>query len=244
VDETFLTDVETQEIEIAGRRVRFPVRYYEATTMGATFVAPLDRVQRVLPSSKLVPIQPAPGMALVYLGAYSYRRIEGLAPYNEFGVMAPCTYKESTGAPSLPGSFFYHLPVTTEEARLGGVEIYGFPKFVAEIEFEDGEQTCHCRVSEGGREIVSLQVNKVPTVPETSESYCYTVKDGQLVRTRVQSQGEAGASEVGGGALFFLGEHPVAEQIGALAMRDTSVGHRYAPQVQMLLHAPGAWLSL
>jgi hypothetical protein len=244
VDETFLTNVEMQEVEVAGRRVQFPVRYYEATTMGATFVAPLDRVQRVLPSSKLEPVQPAPGMALVYLGAYAYRRIEGLAPYNEFGVLVPCTYKESVDAPGLPGSFFYHLPVTTEEARLGGVEIYGFPKFVAEIGFEDGEQACHCRVSEGGQEIITLQVNKLPTAPQTSESYCYTLKDGQLVRTRVQSQGEAGASEVGGGAWFALGDHPVAEQIRALAIRETSVGHRYAPKVQMLLHAPGAWLSL
>ena len=244
MDETFFARVPIQEIEVSGVRIKFPVRYYDGMTMGANFPTPVDKVQAVLPSHKLKPVQIAPGITTVYLGAMEYHHVEGLAPYNEFGIMVPCLYEAGDDTPELPGSFVYHLPVTTEEARWGGVEIYGYPKFIAEINFEDVGEMRRCRVRTEGKDIITLQVNKLAAEPQSSESYTYTVKDGQLVRTYIQSQGLLGASEVGGGASYALGLHAVADQVRALGMDETSLGHQYAPQVQMMLHAPGARLAL
>jgi hypothetical protein len=243
MDESFFAGIEITELEILGRRVRFPVRYYDGATMGASFLAPVDNVRPILPSDKLVPLEPVSGMAVVSMSAMIYGRVEGLAPYNEFGVMVDCLYKKDSDDPGLPGAYVYQLPVTTEEARLGGVEIYGYPKFLAEIDSEDQDGMRCCRVH-AGREIVTLQVSAAPTALRSWESWTYTVKDGQLVRTLIQSRGQIGGSQAPGGATFALGDHPVAEQLRALGIGEASIGHQYVPQVQLMLHAPGERLAL
>jgi hypothetical protein len=244
MDETFFDGVEIREIEFGGGRIRFPIRYYDGDTIQASFLAPVDNVRAILPSEKLAPIQPVPGMAAVTMAGMTYRRVEGMEPYNEFGVMVACSYGTAEDQPALPGAFVSHLPVTTEQARWGGVEIYGFPKFVAEIDFEDLEGAQRCRVHADGKEILTLQVNVLPTERRTWEGWAYTVKGGQLVRTHLQYQGELGASQQRGGATCTLGDHPMAKELRALGMDRISVEHRYLRRVQMMLHAPGEWLDL
>ena len=99
MNETFFDTAKNTEIEVAQRRVRFPIRYHDATTIGASFLPRWTKYVRFLPTDKLTPVQPMPGMAIVSLAAMAYRRIEGLAPYNEFGVTIPCVYVQEIQIP-------------------------------------------------------------------------------------------------------------------------------------------------
>jgi len=244
MDETFFAGIKTEEIEISGVRITFPIRYFDSSTIAASFSAPAAKVQEALPSDKLKPVQFMPGTAAIALAAMEYRHIDSLAPYNEFGIMVPVVYQTADNVPGLPGLYVLHLPVTTEEARLGGVEIYGYPKFIAEISFEDADEIHRCRVRAEGKDIITLEVRKLAREPQSSEFCTYTVKDGQLLRTLVQQQGQVGASDVRGGASYTLGDHPIAEELRALGMDKTSVLHQYAPQLQSMLHLPGERLPL
>jgi hypothetical protein len=244
MDKTFFAGIKLEEIDFSGVRIRFPICYFDSSTIVATFPAPAAKVQEVLPSNKLKPVQLMPGTAAIALAAMEHRHVDSLGSYNEFGIMVPVVYETADNVPGLPGVYFLHLPVTTEEARLAGVEIHGYPKFIAGISFEDAGEMRRCRVRAEGKDIITLEVRKLVTEPQSSEFYTYTVKNGQLLRTLVQQQGQVSASDVGGGASFTLGDHPIAEELQALGMDKTSVLHQYTSQSQSMFHLPGERLPL
>ena len=69
-----------------------------------------------------------------------------IGPYNEIGIGVPCRLDPVLNIPLLPalfdrffavGFYVHYLPVTTQIAYDAGVDVWGLPKFVATIEFED-----------------------------------------------------------------------------------------------------------
>jgi hypothetical protein len=260
MDKTFFTEVEIKETMLSnGVRIGLPVRYYDWSWINALFPAPAAKVQRLLPSSKLKPLLLIPGTAIVALTAMEYRQIADVAPYNEFSIGVPVQCEPVVNIPGLPllfnplispqwykkfGVYIHHLPVTTKEAYDFGVEIWGYPKLVAEINFEDTDQTRRCRLRAEGKDIVTLEVKKLPTKDRPVNLYTYTVKNGQLLKTLIQTQGRYGIARFPGGASYTLGDHPIAEELKALRMGEMAVGRFYAPQVQSMLHSASERLPL
>jgi hypothetical protein len=252
--ETFLDAVEVEQVELSsGARIGLPIRYYDWALMMAHFPAPTSAVRELLPSDRLKPAQLRPGTAILSMVAMEYRQIADLAPYNEFAIMVPALYEPAINIPALPlllpqwfgrlGFYIHHLPVTTQQAFEGGVEIWGYPKFVAEIGFEDLPEAHRCRLRADGKDILTLEVDKLATRASTTDFYTYSVKDGQLLKTLVQAQGQIGIARDKGGASYTLGDRPIAE-VRALGMEGTAVERRYAPQLQSLLHPAGERLPL
>jgi hypothetical protein len=236
----FFTDIQFNDIVVSGRTFRLPFLYYDFSRITATFPAPIPEIQKVLPSEKLTPVEIQKNTTLVTFVAYEYRKMEGINPYNEFGVTIPTIHKEK----NLPGSYVTHLPVTTEQARWGGVEIYGFPKFLADISFEEKENVCKSQVRLDDKDIISLEVRKMETHLESSEIYTYTILDDKIVRTHVQIQGFVSTGNDEQGATVHLGDHPFASEIKALGFKEAPVSYTYSPRMQSLLHKPGELLSM
>lgn len=255
MEKSFFAGVKIEQIELStGVRIGLPVRYYDWSAIMAHFPVPVSAVQKLLPTSKLKPAQLLPGTAILSMVAMEYRQIADVAPYNEFGIMAPVLYEPTVNIPGLPllfphwfrrfGLYVHHLPVTTQAAYDFGVEIWGYPKIVAEINFEDAGRVRRCRLRAGGKDIVTLEVKKLATRARSMNYYSYTVKDGQLLRTLIQTQGEYGIARFRGGASYTLGDHPIAEELRALGIAKTAVECLYAPQVQSMLHPAGERLPL
>jgi hypothetical protein len=255
MDETFFDGVEVEQVELSsGARVGLPIRYYDWASIMAHFPAPTPTVRKLLPSDKLKPAQLRPGTAILSMVAMEYRQIADLAPYNEFAIMVPVLYEPTINVPALPllfphwfrrlGFYIHHLPVTTQAAYDAGVEIWGYPKFVAEITLEDLGDMHRCRLRAEGKDIVTLEVEKLATRDKPLDFYTYSVKDGQLLKTLVQAQGQIGIARNRGGASYILGDHPISEELRALGMGGTAVECQYAPQVQSLLHPAGKRLPL
>lgn len=86
-------------------------------------------------------------------------------------------YDTSLNVPALPllqrfgrlGPYVHRLPVITEEARWGGVEGYGFPEIVADINFADLGEVCRCTVRADGRDVIELEVKKSATKPRRTD---------------------------------------------------------------------------
>ena len=91
---------------------------------------------------------------------------------------------------------------------------------------------------------MALEVEKLATKARAMDYYSYTVKDGQLLRTLIQTQGQYGIARFRGGASYVLGDHPIAEELRALGMGETAVERLYAPQVQSMLHPASERLPL
>jgi hypothetical protein len=255
MDERLLAGARTEQVELStGLRIELPVCYYNWSAMMAHFPVPTAAVQRLLPTRKLKPVQLVPGKAILSMAAMEYRQIADVAPYNEFGIMVPVLYEGGINIMGLPlilphwfkrfGLYVHHLPVTTQAARDFGVEIWGYPKFVAEITFEDMGQARRCRLRAEGKEILSLEMKKLPTSARAMDFYSYTIKDGQLLRTRIQTQGQYGIARFRGGASCALGDHPIAEELRALGMSRAPVQCIYAENVESLLHRAAEHLVL
>ncbi len=71
------------------------------------------------------------------------RAVQIAGPYTEVAIQVPVEPVDDS-----PGDKFAHLflPVSTEAARWPGVDIYGFPKFVAKINFVRDENQIACRL--------------------------------------------------------------------------------------------------
>ncbi len=232
-----------------GRRFGLPVRYYDWSIMMVHFPAPNAKVAKLLPSKKLKPLEITPGTALVTLAAMQHRHVDQLSSYNEAAVLLPVQYEPALNAsaqsPVFPTGiksynlYFHHLPVTTQEACDLGVDIYGFPKFVADISFEDTGKTCRSRLSAQGKDIMTLEVKKLTADAQPVNFFCYTTKNGQLLRTFVPTQGQFATSQSHTDVSYSLGNHPIAQELRDLEMNSTALEYLYAPHVQGLLFPPG-----
>jgi hypothetical protein len=248
MDESLFTGVETkEEVRLStGAQIRLPVRYYDWSAILAHFPAPARRVQEILPSPRLKPALFLPGTAIVTLVAMEYQRVSDVAPYNEAAVMVPVLYEPGVNIPGIPlflpqlfkrfGLYVHHLPVTTREAYDFGVEIWGYPKFIAEIEFTETTELRRSSLGADGKDIFTLEVRKWPTKIRSVNYHSYTVKGGQLLQTPVQTRGRYGIARFKGGASYTLGNHPIAEELRRLGIGERALESQYAPELQSLLH--------
>ncbi len=260
MSEAFFAEASVDEIELSsGTRIGLPVRYYDWEALHAIFPVSAAKVQRLLPSIKLKPILVAPGIATVTFSAFEYRRIADVAPYNEFAVSVPVQYEPRVNLPGLPllfnplvspkwfsrfGSYIYHLPVTTQEACDLGVEIWGYPKVVAEIIFEDADQVRRCRLRAEGKDVITLEVKKLATKSRALRFCTYSVKNDELLRTPVEISGRVGIARLPGGASYTLHRGPIAEELKALEIGKRALGRMYITQAQSMLHPADERLPL
>ena len=233
LDEDFFNQFKYKEIKFKGEKGEVPAKYFDVFSIAAMFPVSVKKLKKYLPTKKMKLIKPFPGISLIFVIAYEYNHISALEPYNEVGIGFPFIFKD--GNQKYEGTQFIHLPVTTERARELGVDLYGYPKFVADITFEKGEQTTKCVLNHDNKHILSLEVPKLEIKASSSVSHSFTVKNNKLLRTRVTSQGFSGTSREKGKALLTLGDHLIAEEIDSLLLRNESVAHTYEPKRQTVL---------
>ncbi|MBN2298738.1 MAG: acetoacetate decarboxylase family protein, partial [Deltaproteobacteria bacterium] len=136
-------------------------------------------------------------------------------------------------------AYVWQLPVTTERARIGGVEMYGYPKFLADIVFADEGSMLACTLSEGGRNILTLKGKKLKTGTEKVNRFkTYSIKDGvPLVANVYMNPIEFGKSMSGKAAQLTLGDHEIAEALRKLELGDKPLFFQYMPMMEAILCA-------
>ncbi|HPS93635.1 MAG TPA: acetoacetate decarboxylase family protein, partial [Deltaproteobacteria bacterium] len=177
-------EMTTKDLSLEGK---LPVFYYDNTAMTAIYTASTDMVRRLLPMPDMYPVEVVKGRALAAFTAFEYRATD-IDPYNEFSISFPITFRKK----NIPGltvlsmmarryftAYVWQLPVTTERARRGGVDMYGYPKFLADIVFSHEDSMLVCTLSAGGRNILTLKGKKLRTSPEKVNRFkTFSVKDG------------------------------------------------------------------
>jgi len=125
-----------------------PNFYYRTSNVQLLMQAPIARLRAMLPEP-LEPLQSLSGSGLVALTFFSYAVCDN-DPYNEASIAIVIRRPGAYGSPTSElllsmrrRSFFAHvlaLPVTTEIARVRGVEGYQLPKWRADIELSIGAE--------------------------------------------------------------------------------------------------------
>jgi len=227
---------------------KLPVFYYDTTAMTAIYTASTTLIRRLLPRTDMHPVEVIKGRALAAFTAFEYRASD-IDPYNEFSISFPITF----GKKGIPGltvlgmmarryftAYVWQLPVTTERARKGGVEMYGYPKFLADIVFSHEGNMLVCTLSEGGRNILTLKGKKLKTSPEKVNRFkTFSVKDAVPLAANVyMNPREFGKSISRNAAQLTLGNHDISGQLRELDLSEKPLFFQYMPLMEAILYGP------
>lgn len=131
----------------------------------------------------------------------------------------------------------WYLPVTTEPAKALGVDVWGFPKAVADITHADNGRTRETTVTVDGEQVITLNVRKPPSVPVRLDGYSYTVLDGELQHVSIDVDAAVGGWPLSDSVSVTLGDHPRAESLRRLDLGDRAVS-RISLEGQVRFHPP------
>jgi hypothetical protein len=232
------SDIDLEDIEL-------PIRYIECNLMMAAFSASAERLQRLTPDDLRV-VELFPGRAAFGVACYEYLRTS-IGPYNEIGLVWPGVEAKRRPPPLLPllferrwpkmGYWVHRLPVTTDLANRAGRAFYGYPKFVADIDFEWEDATRICTLAEGGSQILQLSLDtRLPARPAEFPLYTYSVRGDELLRTRIDVDA-VGIRRTGrGNADLQLGPHRVGRELAELDLRlNRPIEMRWFPVYRAIL---------
>jgi hypothetical protein len=254
MDSQFLESIKQRELEITGGTCEVPILYRDVFSVAGIFMAPTLALKNLLPTSKLQPLELFPGKGLLGFLAFDYRDTS-IGPYREVAMAIPVRYGTGFRAPLYPAlrmsfsfsfeAYIWQLPLTSQVGLNAGIDIWGFPKFMAEIDISEGEKSVTCTLSEEGRHILTLEVKKNAAKMKSYFDYTlYSVRGEDLLRTRVDGlSGSLGRSFLPGAASLELGDHSLSRKIREVAP-GKSVLTLYMPAGQMILPEAGERLAL
>ena len=225
-----------------GETVSLPL-VTDATMTGAAFGADRSGVAALLPAG-LAPVPTARGRAAVLLLCVGYGRVGAgeIPAYDEFGVLVPAVERSASAVPyagalsGRVGAYVWTLPVTNEPGRALGVELWGYPKWVADITHEDHGRRRRTTVRADGQHLLTLDVRRPPTVSAGVSGASYTERGGSLLREPLELTGEVGVWPYSGAVSLRLGEHPLAERLSALELGQRALA-RFAAEAEFTIHA-------
>jgi hypothetical protein len=247
----FFEGVPQVDATLAGEAAKLPIFYYDGTAQTAVFPARLGAVRKLLPDPRFVPARLAPGLGAVAVTCFEYRDTD-IGPYNELAISV--VLKNPASASNLPGrallaglrdkqlhAWVHHLPVTTEIARVGGVELYNYPKFVGSIDFEEDGSRRTCRLGEGDEHILTLDGPLIDT-PRSGgiQLFSHLWMDRQPQSSEFKLNIIAGGrSPRPGAARLELGErHPIARELAGVLLSRRSIYYELMAPFEGILYGP------
>lgn len=249
-DMAFFKGVFQIESDFDGTKIKFPVFYYDASSMTAIFYARASKLREILPKKEYHPLTIFPGVGMVAITVFAYRDTD-INPYNELSISIPLSYRRHSLIPvkGIISQFrrrefhvyIHHLPVTTQIALDGGVIVYNYPKFLARIEFEKGDEKIQALLEEKGELILKLRGKKIPAEKSMMMRYVtYPVKEGKAQHADVLINAKKfGYSFSPSAAQLELGEkHPIARELKKVLISRKVVQYQYTPEFQSILYAP------
>ncbi len=228
---SFFDVEEIRHVQKGQAHFDLPIAYYRDDCFAGLFDAAYRPVADVLPTG-LYPMTLPNGRAAIAVVAFNYLNTS-LGSYGEVGISIPCTYQRQA-PPLLPvlleakfptfGVFVLHLPVTTIIARDAGRGEWGYPKFMADMDFEKFPHYQRVRLEEGGAPILTLTVQQRGfPIKDNRPLITYSILEGCLMKTTVPTRAIYQLGAVAGLGQLELGTHPVAEQLKSFDISPSAI---------------------
>ncbi len=166
-----------------GTEVALPIRYIDNRCLAATFLTDLERAAQVLKGTGLQAVPQEDGKAVVLYLCWEYRQTD-IGSYNEVAVTVLAV---APGDPN-PAIYVADLPVTTEAANRAGQELWGYNKFVTDIEIKgEGKQFSAIVHDPQNGLISSLEGTRGISVPVApTDIYSFSLLGKKIIKTFVQ----------------------------------------------------------
>jgi len=223
-----------------GTQVALPIRYIDNRCLTATCLTDLERAAHVLEGTGLQAVPQEDGKAVVLYLCWQYRQTD-IGPYNEVALTILAVAPQDPA----PAIYVADLPVTTEAANRAGQELWGYNKFVTDIQIKGEGKHFSAIVRDPQNELISsLEGTRGVSVPVAPTNiYSFSLLEKKIIKTFVQVPTPWHAS---GGEGFQLrvgnSNHPMAEHLRTLGLDEARpVLVQYADPFQSLLF-PGTEL--
>jgi hypothetical protein len=229
-------DERRERFEIEGVELGYPTRFRDGASAAALYIVDSHAAQRLIDWTGFEIAEIAPGRGVLAFtgvhytdtdcGAYEeaaqaffVRRVEGGGSWLDRvpGVGSYVSSVRDLLGGSL-ASYTWRLQVTTRLSQQCGLQMWGFPKQIADIEYERREGRACFSLRMDGRDCFRFSVKasgrRTPT-PITSS--VYSIHEGAPHVSRLtQSYRETGY--LPGGAGIELGDHPMADELRTLGL--------------------------
>ena len=229
-----------------GTTRKLPYLYYDVMSFAAIYTAKSSKIKALLPSQDFRPVELRPGRCLIAFACFEYRKTDG-PPYNEVSLSFLVTFKKRQ-IPGLTAArmllsraielYVWQLPVTTEQARAGGVDLFGYPKFIADIEFENDGKWGTCLLAENGQEILRMRGRNLDTKRGKITRYItYAVENGKPLMAEVRINPIEYAEAFGGSSIQLkIGSgHPICDTLKQVGLSKRALVYQYSPYNEAIL---------
>jgi len=248
-DTSFFRNVFQVEVDFEGEPARVPIFYYDATAVTGIFYAKASVLRKFLPKKEFYPQTILPGVGAIAITCFEYRDTD-IRPYNEISISIPMSYARRPWIPAWRmlsdmrrnefHVYIHHLPVTTEIALAGGVQVYNYPKFMSEIDFDYTGDGVTVSLAEKGEMILRMRAKKMPAETEKVFRYVtYPVKDDCAqhadVLLHAKKFGQSYNPKYVG---LELGKHSISDELREAVLWNMPVMYQYTPEFESILYGP------
>jgi hypothetical protein len=251
----FFSGYNQEEVAIRNYKGKSPMFFRDSNVMGALFTADLAAIRRALPDPSYRPIRIYPGRGLVAIHCLQHKDTD-IGPYNELSLSIAIRPRRSlspfASLRAILKSLWtrsYHayvkqLPVTTEVAFFGGVDFFNYPKYIADITFEESGTRRVCTLRERGNRDLILEFTgrKIGTSAAGGRMRILTLNTYPWMKLRtvhasmILNLKESRTSYLRRPSIRF-GLHPRAEVFKNLGL-GMPLQYFYAPSCEAVLFKP------
>ena len=237
----------------------FPTFYNNVTCAMAIYHCDYDAAHALMPHPKMLPVRMTLDRSLVVFSCYAYRSVMNVPPYHEVAMTIPVMVDPLINVPVLPmisdafkefGYYVFSMPVTSEENRLRGNNIWGLPKVTQAIEItEQGGDNITTIYEETGEPYLRVTV---PTAGSKehfdAQGYLYTRLGNDFLRAKTCFLGDFNVNKhmdllvrknaPADKETLWLGDTPSGQHLRALGIEEKPFQTRYAHRMVACFDLP------
>jgi len=232
---TFLRVIWNLIFNISGLDISFGAKYYDWSFYLIELKANYQVVKELLAERHLMPREFAPGETSLQIVGCEMRKVQVSGPYNEVSIQVPVEPLDDS-----PNAKFTHLflPVNTEKSRWPGVDIWGFPKFISNIDIHTDNNKISCRLAEGDQLILEFKMDDKSGPRGHYKWDYYGTRKRRVVKTTMDPEGSISEEENSGNVSLVLGEHAVSDTLREILLSDKVVRTMIGHDVSSVLRKP------
>jgi len=248
-DAPFFNDTPRKILDMAGQQIELPILYYDLRCITSIFTAKTSRLRKLLPHPNFKPIEMWPGTGMLGITAFEYHDTS-IGPYNEVAITIPIRFPPRFVFPGIAAVsmmrtnvfhvYIHHLPVTTEIALKAGVQFWNYPKFLAEITFQDNDENLEVTLKENDSLILKIFARKlVARRSARLQFHTYSIRENVVMHGFVDGRAaQLGAVMMGNVARLELGEHRISKELIDLGIGETARSGHYIEGMMTKLYDP------
>ena len=215
--------------------VSFDAKYKDWSFYFIELRANHQKVKKMLEERHLLPKEIAPGETRLQIVGCEMKAVQISGPYSEVSIQVPVEPLDDSF-----GDIFTHLflPVSTEAARWPGIDIYGFPKFIANIDFAKDEGRIICRLATDEDPILEFSMDNKVGIKKRIKWEFYGNRKQRIVKTTFELEGLIFEGKSNQNVGLVLGKHGIADTLSELLLSDEVVRTMTGNNISGVLRKP------